>query len=130
LCQRAGVETFGISFPGHFLVGARRRDRTLAVVDPFDGRMVRRPELRALIRIRQPGIQLTSTSTIWCRPRDADPGARAQTTCALSTRCAAINAGCGFVLERMSVLSPSDEVRSRLNALVADVAIAPRVSVN
>jgi len=35
-----------------------------------------------------------------------------------------------FVLERMSVLSPSDEVRSRLNALVADVAIAPRVSVN
>jgi hypothetical protein len=35
-----------------------------------------------------------------------------------------------FVLERMSVLNPSEEVRSRLNALVADVTIAPRVSVN
>jgi len=30
-----------------------------------------------------------------------------------------------FVLERMSVLSPSEEVKSRLNALVADVTIAP-----
>jgi regulator of sirC expression with transglutaminase-like and TPR domain len=35
-----------------------------------------------------------------------------------------------FVLERMSVLSPSEEVKSRLNALVADVPVAPRVSVN
>jgi regulator of sirC expression with transglutaminase-like and TPR domain len=35
-----------------------------------------------------------------------------------------------FVLERMSVLSPSEEVKSRLNALVADVTVAPRVSVN
>ena len=48
VCRRAGVETFGISFPGHFLVGARRRDGSLAVVDPFDGRMVRWAELRAL----------------------------------------------------------------------------------
>jgi regulator of sirC expression with transglutaminase-like and TPR domain len=129
VCRRAGVETFGISFPGHFLVGARRRDRTLAVVDPFDGRMVRRAELRALYE--------SATGD----PTDIDehylvPATRRQILVRVLNNLRAIYEVRGdqrrlrFVLERMSVLSPSEEVRSRLNALVADVTIAPRVSVN
>jgi hypothetical protein len=34
------------------------------------------------------------------------------------------------VLERMAVVSPSEEVRSRLDLLVRNAALQPRVSVN
>jgi regulator of sirC expression with transglutaminase-like and TPR domain len=129
VCRRAGVATFGISFPGHFLVGARRRDDSLAVVDPFDGRMVRRAELRSLYE--------SATGD----PSDVDerclvPAAQRQILVRMLNNLRAIYEVRGdqrrlrFVLERMSVLNPSEEVRSRLNALVADVTIAPRVSVN
>jgi regulator of sirC expression with transglutaminase-like and TPR domain len=91
--------------------------------------MVRRPELRALYE--------SATGD----PTDIDehylvPATRRQILVRVLNNLRAIYEVRGdqrrlrFVLERMSVLSPSDEVRSRLNALVADVAIAPRVSVN
>jgi len=129
VCRRAGVAAFGISFPGHFLVGVRRRDGTLGVVDPFDGRMVRRAELRALYE--------SATGD----PGDIDerwlvPAAPRQILVRMLNNLRAIYEVRGdqrrlrFVLERMSVLSPSDEVRSRLDALVTNVAIVPRVSVN
>ena len=129
VCRRAGVETFGISFPGHFLVGARRRDNTLAVVDPFDGRMVRWAELRAL-------YESATGDPSEIDERCLAPAARRQILVRMLNNLRAIYEVRGdqrrlrFVLERMSVLSPSEEVKSRLNALVADVAIAPRVSVN
>ena len=129
VCRRAGVETCGISFPGHFLVGAKRHDGILAVVDPFDGRMVKRAELRALYE--------SATGD----PSDIDernlvPATTRQILVRMLNNLRAIYEVHGdqrrlrFVLERMSVLSPSEEVRSRLNALVTNVAIAPRVSLN
>ena len=99
------------------------------MVDPFDGRMVRRAELRSLYE--------SATGD----PSDVDerclvPAAQRQILVRMLNNLRAIYEVRGdqrrlrFVLERMSVLNPSEEVRSRLNALVADVTIAPRVSVN
>jgi regulator of sirC expression with transglutaminase-like and TPR domain len=35
-----------------------------------------------------------------------------------------------FVLERIALLSPSEEVRRRLDSVVSAVALAPRISIN
>jgi regulator of sirC expression with transglutaminase-like and TPR domain len=47
VCRRAGVEARGVSFPGHFLVRVTTT-RGALLVDPFDGRLLGRAELRAL----------------------------------------------------------------------------------
>jgi regulator of sirC expression with transglutaminase-like and TPR domain len=129
VCRRASVPAFGISFPGHFLVGVRRRDNTLGVVDPFDGRMVSRPELRAL-------YESTTGDPCDIDERSLVPASPRQILARVLNNLRAIYEVRGdqhrlrFVLERLSVLSPSEEVRSRLDALVTSVTIAPRVSLN
>jgi len=129
VCRRAGVPAFGISFPGHFLVGVRRRDDSLGVVDPFDGRMISRAELRAL-------YESTTGDPGEIDERCLLPASSRQILARVLNNLRAIYEVRGdqhrlrFVLERMSVLSPSEDVLSRLNALVASPTIAPRVSLN
>jgi regulator of sirC expression with transglutaminase-like and TPR domain len=129
VCRRANIETEGISFPGHFLLGVRRADGSRSFVDPFDGRLVGRTELR--------GIYESATGD----PGEIDerylaPASRRQILVRMLNNLRAIYEVRGdqtrlrSVLERMAVLCPSEEVRSRLEALVEDVVCQPRVSVN
>jgi regulator of sirC expression with transglutaminase-like and TPR domain len=129
VCRRAEIEGDGISFPGHFLVGVRRQDGSRAFVDPFDGRLVSRAELRSIYE--------SATGD----PGDIDerylaPASRRQILVRMLNNLRAIYEVRGdrrrlrSVLERMAVLSPSEEVRNRLEALVEEAAFQPRVSIN
>lgn len=129
VCRRAGVEAQGISFPGHFLVRVAKASGEMATVDPFDGRVLTPSVLHSLYE--------SATGD----PGDIDeqflqPASRRQIVLRMLNNLRAIYELRGdqdrlrFVLERMALLSPSEEVQRRLDSVVHAVALAPRISVN
>lgn len=129
VCRRAGVEAVGLSFPGHFLVRTRRRDGEAMFVDPFDGRPLEPAQLQALYESAtgDPGA---------IDERFLEAARRRQIVARMLNNLRAIYEVRGDrerlqrILERMAVVSPSEEVRSRLDLLVRTAALQPRVSVN
>jgi regulator of sirC expression with transglutaminase-like and TPR domain len=129
VCRRAGVEAHGLSFPGHFLVRTTRRGGEPMFVDPFDGRPLEPSQLQALYESAtgDPGE---------IDERFLEPARRRQIIARMLNNLRAIyevrgdRARLQRVLERMAVVNPSEEVRSRLDHLVRNAAFAPRVSIN
>lgn len=129
ICRRAGVTAQGVSFPGHFLVRVPRGDGSPLFVDPFDGRALDGAQLSMLYEqaTGDPGE---------VDERFLEPASRRQIVARLLNNLRAIYEVRGdrdrlmAVLERMSVVSPSDEIRSRLDLLVENGEVSARVSVN
>jgi regulator of sirC expression with transglutaminase-like and TPR domain len=129
VCRRAGVEAQGLSFPGHFLVRTRRANGDPVFIDPFDGRPLEPAQLHALYESAtgDPGE---------IDERYLEPARRRQIIARMLNNLRAIYEVRGDrmrlqrVLERMSVVSPSEEVRSRLDLLVQNAECSPRVSIN
>jgi Uncharacterized conserved protein len=129
VCRRAGVAAAGVSFPGHFLVRAAKASGEMATIDPFDGRMISPSVLRSIYE--------SATGD----PGDIDeqflaPASRRQIVLRMLNNLRAIYEVRGdqerlrFVLERMTLLNPSEEVQRRLDSVVQAVALAPRLSIN
>jgi regulator of sirC expression with transglutaminase-like and TPR domain len=129
VCRRAGVTAEGISFPGHFLVRVAKASGEMATIDPFDGRIVSPSALHSIYE--------SATGD----PGDIDeqflaPASRRQIVLRMLNNLRAIYELRGdqdrlrFVLERMALLNPSEEVRRRLDSVVQAVALAPRLSIN
>jgi regulator of sirC expression with transglutaminase-like and TPR domain len=129
VCRRAGVEAHGLSFPGHFLVRTTRPDGEAVFIDPFDGRPLEPAQLHALYESAtgDPGE---------IDERFLEPARRRQIIARMLNNLRAIYEVRGdrlrlqHVLERMTVVSPSEEVRSRLDLLVSSAECSPRVSIN
>jgi regulator of sirC expression with transglutaminase-like and TPR domain len=129
VCRRAGVEAAGLSFPGHFLVRTKGKGGAPMFVDPFDGRALEPSQLQALYESAtgDPGE---------IDERFLEPARRRQIVARMLNNLRAIYEVRGDrsrlqrILERMAVVSPSEEVRSRLDHLVRNAALQPRVSVN
>ena len=115
VCRRAGIEAQGVSFPGHFLVRTPGRGGLL-LVDPFEGRLLGREDLRALHAratgvARDPDARLLSPATkrhILVRILNNLRGIYSQRSDPERLRA---------VLERMQVLAPSEELRRELEQL-------------
>jgi regulator of sirC expression with transglutaminase-like and TPR domain len=98
-------------------------------VDPFDGRPLEPAQLQALYESAtgDPGE---------IDERFLEPARRRQIVARMLNNLRAIYEVRGDrdrlqrVLERMAVVSPSEEVRSRLDLLVRNAALQPRVSIN
>ena len=129
VCRRAGVHAEGVSFPGHFLVRAAKASGEMATIDPFDGRVLTPTVLQSIYE--------SATGD----PGDIDehflvPASRRQIVLRMLNNLRAIYELRGdqerlrFVLERMALLSPSEEVQRRLDSVVHAVALAPRLSIN
>jgi regulator of sirC expression with transglutaminase-like and TPR domain len=120
VCRRAGVDARGVSFPAHFLVRADTSRGTI-LVDPFAGRALSREELRALYaratgQHRDPPANLLEPATkvqILARILNNLRGVYEQRHDDQRLRA---------VLERLHVLTPSDDLRRRIEALGGGVA--------
>lgn len=129
VCRRAGVEAHGVSFPGHFLVRTAGRGGEPIFVDPFAGRQLALAEVRALAE--QAGGSLGIVDE-----RLLAPASRFQILARLLNNLRAIYEVRGDrerlerILRRLAVVSPTDELASRLDVLVHSATLAPRVSVN
>lgn len=113
--RRAGVEVNGVSFPGHFLArieGARGP----SFIDPFDGRVLTREDLRTL-HARTAGDKRDPD------PRLLEAATKKQIIVRMLNNLRGIYAARGDqerlrgVIERMEVLAPSDEGREKLEEL-------------
>jgi regulator of sirC expression with transglutaminase-like and TPR domain len=129
VCRRASVPAFGLSFPGHFLVAAAKSSGEIAIVDPLDGRML------------TPTVVHSIYESATGDPGEIDeqylaPASPRQILLRMLTNLRAIyelrgdQARLRFVLERLTLLSPNEEVRQRLDSVIRAVALAPRISVN
>jgi regulator of sirC expression with transglutaminase-like and TPR domain len=129
VCRRASVPAYGVSFPGHFLVRAVKSSGEIATIDPLDGRLLTPTVLHSIYE--------SATGD----PGEIDehylaPASHRQILLRMLTNLRAIYELRGdqqrlrFVLERIALLNPSEEVRQRLDSVVAAVALAPRISVN
>jgi regulator of sirC expression with transglutaminase-like and TPR domain len=129
VCRRAGVHAEGLSFPGHFLVRAAKASGEMATIDPFDGRLL------------TPSILHSIYESATGDPGDIDeqylvPASRRQIVLRMLNNLRAIYELRGdqdrlrFVLERIALLNPSEEIQRRLDSVVHAVALAPRISVN
>jgi regulator of sirC expression with transglutaminase-like and TPR domain len=134
ICRRAGIDAQGVSFPGHFLVrvplgpaeprppglpaGAGQADRLL-FIDPFEGRLLTRDDLRALCA-RSTGVAQDPD------PRMLVPASKRQILVRMLNNLRIIFAkrqepeSLCRVIERMQVLSPSEELRRELEQLGGD----------
>jgi regulator of sirC expression with transglutaminase-like and TPR domain len=129
VCRRAGVVAEGISFPGHFLVRAAQVTGEMATIDPFDGSVLTRAVLQSIYESAtgDPGDIEEQYLT---------PASRRQVVLRMLNNLRSIYELRGdqdrlrFVLERMALLNPSEEVRRRLDSVVHAVALAPRISLN
>ena len=129
VCRRVGIAAHGVSFPGHFLVRSAGKGGVPMFVDPFEGRPVSREQLDSLYEqaTGDPGEM---------DPRYLEPASRKQILARMLNNlrniyevrgdCARLRR----VLEQMAVVSPSDEVQNRLERLVTNAGVAPRVSIN
>jgi len=129
VCRRAGVPAEGVSFPGHFLVRVAKASGEMATIDPFDGRMI------------SPSVLHSIYESATGDPGDIDehflaPASRRQVVLRMLNNLRAIYELRGdqdrlrFVLERMTLINPSEEVQRRLDSVVHAVALAPRLSIN
>jgi regulator of sirC expression with transglutaminase-like and TPR domain len=129
VCRRASVPAHGVSFPGHFLVRAAKASGEIATIDPIDGKLLTYSALH--------GLYESATGD----PGEIDeqylqPATHRQILLRMLTNLRAIYELRGeqdrlrFVLERIALLSPSEEVRRRLDSVISAVALAPRISIN
>lgn len=121
--RRAGLQTRGVSFPGHFLVRAPGARGPL-FVDPLDGRLLGAAELRALHR-RATGEERDPD------PRLLEPAPKVQILLRMLNNLRGIYSTRGdrerlrSVLERVEVLAPSDELRQEIEQLGGAAAPTP-----
>lgn len=127
VARRVGVESAGVSFPGHFLVRATGAYGPL-FFDPFEGKLLGREGLRDL-HARATG-----------EPRDPDPrllepAPKRQILVRMLNNLRTIYASrrderrLREVLERLDALAPSQEVRTQLDQLGAPPPGRPRGTV-
>lgn len=120
ICGRAGVEAAGVSFPGHFLLRAPG-PRGPLFVDPFDGRILGREDLRQL-HGRVAGEPSDPD------PRLLEPADKRQVLVRMLHNLRGIFAARGdrprlrAVLERLEILSPSEELRREIVSLGGEPA--------
>jgi regulator of sirC expression with transglutaminase-like and TPR domain len=116
VCRRAGIEAAGVSFPGHFLVRTETRRGTV-IIDPFSGRMLGQPEVKALYSRATGGAERDPPA------RALEPATKSQILYRLLNNLRGIYASRDDrerlvgVLEHMLVLSPSEELRAEIAAL-------------
>lgn len=122
VCRRAGVEAQGVSFPGHFLVRAplgppsSSSPGRVLLIDPFEGRLLGREELKAL------AARVTG-STQEPDPRLLQPANKRQILVRMLNNLRAIYGKqqdqdrLRRVIELMQVLAPSQELRKELQQL-------------
>jgi regulator of sirC expression with transglutaminase-like and TPR domain len=129
VCRRASVPAHGVSFPGRFLVRAAKASGEIATIDPIDGRML------------TPSVMHSLYESATGDPGEIDeqflaPASHRQIVLRMLTNLRAIYELRGdqerlrFVLERIALLNPSEEVQRRLDSVVSAVALAPRISIN
>lgn len=121
--HRAGVEAAGVSFPGHFLVRTPGPSGPI-FVDPFDGRILSREDLRQL-HGRVAGEPSDPD------PRLLEPAGTRQVLVRMLHNLRGIFAARGdrprlrATLERLEVLTPSPELRREIAALGGDTPLPP-----
>jgi len=112
---RTGVEAAGVSFPGHFLVRSPGPSGPL-FVDPFDGKILTREGLREL-HGRVAGEPSDPD------PRLLEPAGKRQVLVRMLHNLRGIFAARGdrsrlrAVLERLEILTPSDDLRREIVSL-------------
>lgn len=113
--RRVGIEVHGVSFPGHFLARIEG-ERGPSFVDPFDGRVLTREDLRTL-HARTAGDKRDPD------PRLLEAATKKQIIVRMLNNLRGIYAARSDqerlrgVIERMEVLAPSDELREKLEEL-------------
>jgi regulator of sirC expression with transglutaminase-like and TPR domain len=123
ILARAGVEAHGVSFPGHFLVRTAG-PRGPIFVDPFDGRVLDREDLRQL-HGRVAGEPSDPD------PRLLEPADKKQILVRMLSNLRGIWAARGdrermrATLERLEVLAPSEELRREIAALGGEPPLPP-----
>jgi regulator of sirC expression with transglutaminase-like and TPR domain len=116
ICCRVGIDARGVSFPGHFLVRVRDDDGDLMFIDPFDGRLLDDHHLAELHERATGGDGPID-------PRVLEPATKGHVLMRILNNLRAIYERTGDqdrllgVLARMQVLSPDDEIRSRIRQL-------------
>ncbi|AKT36261.1 uncharacterized protein CMC5_003750 [Chondromyces crocatus] len=126
VCRRAGITAHGVSFPGHFLVrsplpalpssGRGALSNRALLIDPFEGRLLGREELKALAA-RATGSNQEPD------PRLLQPASKRQILVRMLSNLRAIYSKrqdperLREVLERIQVLSPSEELRKELEQI-------------
>jgi len=115
ILARAGVEAAGVSFPGHFLVRSPGPTGPM-FVDPFDGRILSRDDLREL-HGRVAGEPSDPD------PRLLEPASKKQVLVRMLHNLRGIFAAGGdrprlrAVLERLEILTPSEDLRREIVSL-------------
>jgi regulator of sirC expression with transglutaminase-like and TPR domain len=123
ILARAGVEAAGVSFPGHFLVRSPGPKGPL-FVDPFDGRILSREDLRELHGRVAGGPSDPD-------PRLLEPADKRQVLVRMLHNLRGIFAARGdrlrlrATLERLEVLTPSEELRSEIATLGGEPPVPP-----
>jgi len=123
---RAGVEAAGVSFPGHFLVRSPGPSGPL-FIDPFDGRILDREGLREL-HGRVAGEPSDPD------PRMLEPTGKKQVLVRMLHNLRGIFAAGGdrarlrAVLERLEILTPSDDLRREIVSLGGESPVPPTKS--
>ena len=113
--RRTGIDIHGVSFPGHFLV-RMEGPRGPTFIDPFDGRILTREDLRALFT-RATGDSKDPDARL------LEPASKRQILVRILNNLGGIYSRGGDldrlrgVLERMEVLAPSEEIRGQLKEL-------------
>jgi len=116
VCRRVGIDARGVSFPGHFLVRVEDEHGDVMFIDPFDGRLLDEGQLS----------ELHERATGHAGPIDPGllaPASKGHVLVRLLNNLRAIYERSGDqerllgVLARMQVLSPNDEIKSRIGQL-------------
>jgi regulator of sirC expression with transglutaminase-like and TPR domain len=117
-CHRVGIDARGVSFPGHFLVRVETEDHDLMFLDPFDGKLLDERQI----------AELHERATGDSGPVDPgllDPASKGHVLMRLLNNLRAIYERAGDrerllgVLARMQVLSPDEDIRSRIRQLAS-----------
>jgi regulator of sirC expression with transglutaminase-like and TPR domain len=126
-CRRVGVDARGVSFPGHFLVRVREDDGDVMFIDPFDGKLLDDRQI----------AELHERATGESGPIDPsllDPASKGHVLMRLLNNLRAIYERAGDherllgVLARMQVLSPDEDIHSRIRQLAGSPSPSGRGS--
>jgi regulator of sirC expression with transglutaminase-like and TPR domain len=116
ICRRTGIDARGVSFPGHFLVRVAVDDGPSSFIDPFDGRLLDERQLGDLHRRATGGDGPID-------PRVLEPATKRHVLIRILNNLRNIYERAGDqarllgVLARMQVLSPDNEIQTRMRQL-------------
>jgi regulator of sirC expression with transglutaminase-like and TPR domain len=122
-CRRVGVDAQGVSFPGHFLVRSTVAGGAM-IIDPFDGRPLDAEDLQLL-------YARATNDDGPVDPRLLEPASTRQVLLRMLNNLRGIYEGRGDqsrlrgVLQRMALLSPSEEMQRLLDDLDAGDGPSP-----